>query len=80
MTWIIHDARLLFYDGPVAVALSGDNPAQILQAFDRLRKLVVLAADQLAAESATPCTANLTDPVLPESCLSGKPPEKRKID
>lgn len=79
MMKLFSDARLCFYSGPVAVFILDRSPAAILRSYDELRKLVVIAQQQLEAESSTLCNANPQDPAQPESCLSGNSPESEKL-
>lgn len=47
------DSRCVFYDGPVTVFLHHDTETSILEAYERIRRLVQVAACQMAAEVLT---------------------------
>lgn len=47
MKYLPFDARVVLIDGPVAVFLHEANEQTILDAFDNLRSLVAVAAQQL---------------------------------
>jgi len=72
-----YTARLVFYDGPVAVFLDDTNPSALLESYDRIRSLVVVAQAQLI-EEANLCSVAQMGHAQPVSCLSGKLPANKK--
>ena len=46
----LDDARVVLVDGPVAVYLREDTEENIMKAWERLRRLVLVASDEIEKE------------------------------
>lgn len=72
------EARCCFVDGPVAVYVHEAPALEILEAYERLARMIAVAAEQLN-QGDSACTPKVETALsLPASCWSERPGEIKK--